>query len=183
MKTLFPWSKGCQWKIPKMHEQLHIADNIQLFGAHRNIHTGPQEHNHIENAKRPSQRTQKRKSVFDLQIVNCLIDTYVMDLVHSKISQQQKTAYQYKDTGIISQCNESTQYAAKFTINIIHNEIANKTRITYEWNTTSQVDKDLDHNLLNTIHLLFYNNLIKEQKRCGIKIIGYTKYIWQNVIF
>ena len=50
-----------------MHEQLHVADNIMLYGAHRNVHTGPQEHNHIENVKRPARLSQKRKVVSDLQ--------------------------------------------------------------------------------------------------------------------
>ena len=27
---LFPRSSGCQWKIPKMHEQLHTAHNIYI---------------------------------------------------------------------------------------------------------------------------------------------------------
>lgn len=66
LKTLFPCSKGCQWRIPKLHEQLHIAFLILLFGAHRNVHTGPQEHNHIENAKKPSEQTQKCKAIFEL---------------------------------------------------------------------------------------------------------------------
>ena len=39
LKELFPCNQGCQWNIPKIHEQLHIAFNIFLFGAHRNIHT------------------------------------------------------------------------------------------------------------------------------------------------
>src|SRR5687768_7960138 len=61
---------GCKWKIPKIHEQLHIAHNIHLFGAHQNIHTGPQEHNHIENTKNLVKRTQQRKAFFDYQLGN-----------------------------------------------------------------------------------------------------------------
>ena len=60
LKTLFPRSISSDWRIPKWHEQLPIVDNIDRFGAHRNIHTGPQEHNHIANAKNPADRTQKR---------------------------------------------------------------------------------------------------------------------------
>ena len=63
-KHLFPRLSGNQWKIPKLHEQLHIAHNIYLYGCHQNIHTGPQEHNHIANTKKPSQHTQKKKMQF-----------------------------------------------------------------------------------------------------------------------
>jgi hypothetical protein len=85
LKMLFPRTKGECWKIPKIHEQLHTAIYILLFGAHRNLHTGSAEHNHIENTKRPSDRTQKRKNVFDLQIANRLVDKYVIDHTHTKI--------------------------------------------------------------------------------------------------
>jgi len=70
LKYLFPRSAGNQWKIPKLHEQMHIAHNIKLFGSHLNIHTGPQEHNHIANSRKPSQPTQKRKRHFDWQLGN-----------------------------------------------------------------------------------------------------------------
>ena len=67
LKHLFPRSTGNQWDIPKFHEQLHIAFLIYLFGCHLNIHTGPQEHNHIAISKKSSQHTQKRKLNFDNQ--------------------------------------------------------------------------------------------------------------------
>ena len=60
LKDLFPRKEGCQWDIPKWHKQLHIVMYILLFGAHRNMHTGPQEHNHIENTK---DQTSAHKSV------------------------------------------------------------------------------------------------------------------------
>ena len=46
-----PRTVGNNWEIPKIYEQLHVPRNIHLYGAHSNIHTGPQEHNHIENTK------------------------------------------------------------------------------------------------------------------------------------
>ena len=47
----FDRSSGQGWSIPKFHELLHIANNIRLWGSHQNIHSGPQEHNHIANIK------------------------------------------------------------------------------------------------------------------------------------
>ena len=70
---------------------------ILLFGAHRNMHTGPQEHNHIENTKKPSERMQKRKAEFDLQIANRLVDKYVIDHTHTKILKQQSIISMYKE--------------------------------------------------------------------------------------
>ena len=56
--------------IPKLHELLHIANNIRLWGAHSNIHSGPPEHNHIANVKRPGKGTRKLKSKFDFQLAS-----------------------------------------------------------------------------------------------------------------
>ena len=71
--------------IPKIHEQLHVAENIELYGAHRNVHTGPQEHNHIENVKRPGRQSQKCKALFDLQISDRLVDKLIIDYTHRNI--------------------------------------------------------------------------------------------------
>jgi hypothetical protein len=75
-----PRTKGRGWNIPKVHEQLHVAHNILLFGSHKNIHTGPAEHNHIELSKKTAKRTQMRKETFDWQVANRLVDKMVVDL-------------------------------------------------------------------------------------------------------
>ena len=75
-----PRVTGRGWHIPKLHEQLHVADTILLFGSHKNVHTGPAEHNHIELSKKPAGRTQMRKDTFDWQVSNRLVDKYVVDL-------------------------------------------------------------------------------------------------------
>ena len=51
-----------------------------MFGAHRNIHSGPAEHNHIELSKQPAVRTQIRAHVFDWQVANRLVDKLVVNL-------------------------------------------------------------------------------------------------------
>ena len=78
--TCVPRETGNGWEIPKIHEQLHIPCYIQMFGAHRNLHTGPAENNHIALSKKPAARTQKRSHVFDWQVSNRLIDKLVVDL-------------------------------------------------------------------------------------------------------
>ena len=58
---LWPRSAGHGWNKPKFHEQLHVPDDIERNGAPSNTHTGPTEHNHIFQVKRPSRTTQRRR--------------------------------------------------------------------------------------------------------------------------
>ena len=183
LKRLFPRTSGQQWKIPKFHKQLHIAENIQLFGAHRNIHTGPQEHNHIENTKKPSERTQKRKAVFDLQIANRLVDKYVIDHTQAKILEQQSSISKYEEIECSVQPEESTHNAAKFSVNMIHNPITKQTDLTYEWVTPSMKGKVIDKKLLHTIRNLFFKTLPFEQQIQGVQIQGFTEYTRQHLTF
>jgi hypothetical protein len=81
-----PRLRGNGWDIPKMHEQLHVASNINLFGSHKNIHTGPTERNHIDLSKKTAQRTQMRKPTFDWQVSNRLVDKMIVDLALAHIS-------------------------------------------------------------------------------------------------
>jgi hypothetical protein len=83
-----PRATGRGWHIPKLHEQLHVADTILLFGSHKNVHTGPAEHNHIELSKKPAARTQMRKDTFDWQVSNRLVDKYVVDLSLEYMKQE-----------------------------------------------------------------------------------------------
>jgi len=126
---LLPRKTGCEWKIPKIHEQLHIAHNIHLFGAHQNIHTGPQEHNHIENTKNLVKRTQQRKALFDYQIGNRLVDKYIIDHTWNKILYHQSTFDNYcksiKETQN-QKIFESTQMASKFEVTIQRDSVSNQ---------------------------------------------------------
>ena len=63
LNLLFTRSAGNQWRIPKIHEQLHIAHNIYMFGAHQNIHSGPVEHNCVEITKSKSTCTKKSQNI------------------------------------------------------------------------------------------------------------------------
>src|SRR5687767_7488227 len=65
---LMPRNTGNGWDIPKLHELLHIVMNIVLFGAACNVHTGPQEHNHIMNTKKNKQTSSMQKENIRLAI-------------------------------------------------------------------------------------------------------------------
>jgi hypothetical protein len=77
---LWPRERGQGWQTAKHHEQMHVPDDIEAYGAHRNYHSGCSEHNHIENIKKMAKMTQKRKSVLDWQIANRRADSYILDL-------------------------------------------------------------------------------------------------------
>ena len=68
--ALWPQECGQGWQTAKHHEQMHVPDDIEAYGAHQNYHTGPSEHNHIDNIKKMAKITQNRKSVSDWQIAN-----------------------------------------------------------------------------------------------------------------
>ncbi len=88
--TCIPRFKGNGWNIPKIHEQLHVPFYIQMFGAHRNLHTGVTEHNHTTLSKEPAARTQMRANVFDMQVANRLIDKFVVDLASFTMSEEEE---------------------------------------------------------------------------------------------
>ena len=87
--TCIPRFQGNGWNIPKIHEQLHVPYYIQMFGAHRNLHTGVTEHNHITLSKEPAGRTQMRANVFDIQVANRLIDKFVVDLATFNMAEEE----------------------------------------------------------------------------------------------
>jgi len=52
----------------KFHDTLHISRDMQMFGCPQNRDASPGEHNLIDCAKQPAQRTQKRHSCFMDQV-------------------------------------------------------------------------------------------------------------------
>jgi hypothetical protein len=70
-----------------IHEQLHVPHYIQMFGGHRNLHTGPTEHNHIELSKKIVCCTQMRAKEFDYQVANRLVYKLVVNLADFTMSE------------------------------------------------------------------------------------------------
>lgn len=182
LKTLFPRNIGSNWKLPKIHKQWHIADIVDIFGGHRNIHTGPQEHNHIENTKRPSEQTQKHKAIFDLQVANRLVDRYIIDFTHMKILNHQAYMSKYEEKEDLNGPNESTQYAAKFDASIILNQTSN-IDLEYHWVTQSQKNKSNDESLFKWMVKLFFKTKTIEEQRQGIKLHGFMEHTRQGTTF
>ena len=64
--------------------------------------------------------------MFDLEIANILVDKYVNDHTHTKILKQQANISMYEEAEDPIVAEESTHYAAKFDVNMIHNPVTNK---------------------------------------------------------
>jgi hypothetical protein len=47
LQDKWPREQGFGWNITKLHEQFHVPEDIYRHGRHKNVHSGPQEHNHI----------------------------------------------------------------------------------------------------------------------------------------
>ena len=66
LQALWPRRDGLEWNLTKLHEQFHVPRDIHRTGRHKNVHTGPQEHNHID-IKRAALKTQMNKKKLDFQ--------------------------------------------------------------------------------------------------------------------
>ena len=84
--TLWPRQTGQGWNLAKFHEQLHVPDDIYNNGSPRGSHSGPLEHNHIQMVKRPSQRTQKRRSNLDHQLAQRLYENVLVNSAMEQMS-------------------------------------------------------------------------------------------------
>jgi hypothetical protein len=54
LMRLWPRVRGQGWKKAKIHQQLHVPDDIERNGALQGSHTGPTEHNHIQLVEGPA---------------------------------------------------------------------------------------------------------------------------------
>ena len=83
---LWPRMRGQGWEKAKIHEQLHVPDDIHRHGAPQGSHTGPTEHNHIRLVKRPAKGTQQRAEVFDRQLGQRVSDSYIIDMAYQRMT-------------------------------------------------------------------------------------------------
>ena len=87
IQVLWPRKYGLEWNITKLHEQFHIPFDIFRHGAHSNVHTGPQEHNHIQ-TKRAALNTQRRRLQIDLQTAERLVDRLMIHHAYDLMTDQ-----------------------------------------------------------------------------------------------
>jgi len=59
VKETIPWNICNGWKLQKFHDLLHVSRDMFMFGSPQNWDASLGEHNLIDFAKHPAQRTQK----------------------------------------------------------------------------------------------------------------------------
>ena len=59
VKETIPWNICNGWKLQKFHDLLHVSRDMFMFGSPQNWDASLGEHNLIDFAKCPAQRTQK----------------------------------------------------------------------------------------------------------------------------
>ena len=104
---LWPRGDGNGWHITKLHEQVHVADDIERWGRHKNVHSGPQEHNHIDNVKKPAKHAQQRAETLDYQTGLRIAERHVIESAYFYVRDMAPVAEPLK---------ASTMYATKGTI-------------------------------------------------------------------
>jgi hypothetical protein len=85
---LWPRVHGQGWEKGKIHEQLHVPNNIERNGAPQGSNMGPAEHNHIRLVKRPAKGTQQQAKVLDRQLGQRVSDSYIVDMAYQCMSSQ-----------------------------------------------------------------------------------------------
>ena len=87
LQSLWPRRSGFEWNLTKLHEQFHVPEDIHRHGKHRNVHSGPQEHNHIP-TKLAASQTQKNKAKLDLQTGERITDRLIIQSAYDRCATQ-----------------------------------------------------------------------------------------------
>ena len=98
--TLWPRDAGQGWNLAKFHEQLHVPDDIYCNGCPQGSHSGPVEHNHIQMVKRPSQRTQKRRTNLDEQLATRLYESMLVNAAAERMVSQKHLSKNVPEPGV-----------------------------------------------------------------------------------
>ena len=81
-RSLIQQTNGAGLKIPKIHELLHVCQDILRHGPPSGYDTCPTESNHRP-LRSMSQNTQRIKSRFELQTVNQLYEDNILHTAHN----------------------------------------------------------------------------------------------------
>ena len=84
-----PSDKINAWNLPKFHELLHLADDMERFGASINFSAQRPESLLIPAAKLPGRRAQKRHegSLYEIQSAQRLADTHIINIMYDRICE------------------------------------------------------------------------------------------------
>jgi hypothetical protein len=77
LQQLWPRQEGLQWALTKLHEMFHVPQDKHRNGKHYNVHSAPQEHNHMA-IKAVALKTQQQKHKIDLQTGEHIVDPLIL---------------------------------------------------------------------------------------------------------
>jgi hypothetical protein len=86
LQNLWPRAVGLGWSLTKLHEQFHVPVDIHRNGKPANVHTGPQEHNHID-IKNAAKKTQMQKHKIDLQTGERIVDRIILQRAFDRVKE------------------------------------------------------------------------------------------------
>jgi hypothetical protein len=86
LQALWPREDGVAWLLTKLHEQFHVPVDIHRHGRHANVHSGPQEHNHIV-TKKASKKTQMQRLKIDLQTGERIVDRLILQRAFDRVHE------------------------------------------------------------------------------------------------
>ena len=86
LQVLWPRQEDLQWALTKLHEQFHVPFDIHRHGSHYNVHSGPQEHNHIS-IKAAAKKTQMQKNKIDLQTGERIVDRIILQRAFDRVRE------------------------------------------------------------------------------------------------
>jgi hypothetical protein len=86
LMKLWPREKGQGWEKAKVHEQLHVPDDIERNGSPRGWHSGPTENNHIASVKNYASQTNRRRETLDAQIGTRNAESFIIDNAYQKMT-------------------------------------------------------------------------------------------------
>jgi hypothetical protein len=86
LMKLWPRQEGNGWEKAKIHEQLHVPDDIERNGAPQGTHSGPTENNHIASVKNYASQTNRRRETLDAQIGSRNAESFIINTAFQKMT-------------------------------------------------------------------------------------------------
>jgi hypothetical protein len=86
LMKLWPRNKGQGWERAKIHEELHVPDDIERNGSPHGWHSGPTKNNHIASFKNYASQTNCRPKTLDAQIGSWNAESFIINSAFQKVT-------------------------------------------------------------------------------------------------
>ncbi len=99
LMVLWPRTTGQGWEKAKVHEQLHVPDDIERNGSPKGWHSGPTENNHIASVKNYASQTNRRRETLDGQIATRNAESFIINSAYQRMTAMAQNNTECDDTG------------------------------------------------------------------------------------